>query len=131
MEGAPNAARADGIPPAALRVSIVSDPATGELLDPLRALVNERLTEAPRDARLARTARRELAGQSRMPSAQVADYTAAIESLAQQKPEATAVDLERLYGRRGNARVALRQWQQAVDDYATCRDRLRQRTRNC
>ena len=35
-----------------------------------------------------------------------------------QTPEAKAVDLKRLYGRRGNAHVALRQWQQAVDDYA-------------
>ena len=45
-------------------------------------------------------------------------YAAAVESLAQQKPEATAVELERLFGRRGNAHLALRQWQQAVDDYA-------------
>ena len=48
----------------------------------------------------------------------MADYTAAIESLAQQKPEVTAVNLRRLYGRRGNAYVAFKQWQQAVDDYA-------------
>ena len=43
---------------------------------------------------------------------------AAIESLAQQKPEAAAADHKRLYARRGNAHLASRQWQQAVNDYA-------------
>src|SRR5262249_60638373 len=42
---------------------------------------------------------------------------AAIDGLSQEKAEATAVDLQRLYSRRGNAHVALQQWQQAVDDY--------------
>ena len=99
------------------RERFVNDPATGELLYPLRAAVNERLAKEPRDAGLLEL-RAELAGQWSDAKAQVADYTAAIESLAQQKPEAAAVDLKRLYGRRGNAYVALRQWQQAIDDYA-------------
>ena len=85
---------ADGIPPAALRVS--NDPATGELLDPLREAVNERLAKAPRDAGLLEL-RAELASQWSDANAQVADYTAAIEALAQQKPEAAADDLKRLY----------------------------------
>jgi WD40 repeat protein/tetratricopeptide (TPR) repeat protein len=106
---------ADGIPPPALQGS--NDPATGELLNPLREAVNNRLTKAPRDAGLLEL-RAELAGQGSDANAQVADYTAAIEALAQQKPEAAAADLKRLYGRRGNAYVALKQWQQAVDDYA-------------
>ncbi|HEV3025391.1 MAG TPA: WD40 repeat domain-containing protein, partial [Pirellulales bacterium] len=117
LQGGAKRRAADGIPPAALPVSIVSDPATGELLDPLRALVKERLAREPRDARLLEL-RAELGGQWSDAQAQAADYTAAIEALAEQKPEATAVDLKRLYGRRGNAHVALRQWQQAVDDYA-------------
>ena len=87
------------------------------ILHPLRAAVNERLAKEPRDAGLLEL-RAELAGQWSDAKAQVADYTAAIDVLAQQKPEATAADLKRLYGRRGNAYVALQQWQQAVDDYA-------------
>ena len=79
--------------------------------------VNERLAKEPRNAGLLEL-RAELAGQWSDAKAQVADYTAAIEALAQQKPEAAAADLKRLYGRRGNAYVALRQWQQAIDDYA-------------
>ena len=60
----------------------------------------------------------ELAGQWSDAKAQVADYTAAIEALAGQEPAAVAADLNRLFGRRGNAHLALRQWQQAVDDFA-------------
>ncbi len=99
------------------RERFVNDSATGELLSPLRALVEERLAKEPRDAGLLELCA-ELAGQWSDWKAQVADYTAAIESLARQKPEAVAADLERLYGRRGNAHVALQQWQKAVDDYA-------------
>ncbi len=106
---------ADGIPPAGGGVS--NDPATGELLNPLREAVNERLAKAPRDAGLLEL-RAELNGQWSDANAQVADYTAAIEALAQQKSEAAAADLKRLYGRRGNAYIALKQWRQAVDDYA-------------
>ena len=99
------------------RERFVNDPATGELLYPLRALVDERFAKEPRDARLLEL-RAELAGQWSDAQAQVAGYTAAIKSLAQQKPEPAAADLKRLNGRRGNAHLALRQWQQAIEDYA-------------
>ena len=92
-----------------------SDPPTGELLDTLRALVNGRLGKDPRNPALLEL-RHELAGLWADAKAQVADYTAAIEALAHDK--ADAADLKRLYGRRGNAHLALRQWQQALDDYA-------------
>ena len=60
----------------------------------------------------------ELAGQWSDAQAQLADYTAAIDALSQQKPKAPAADLQRLHIRRGNAYLSLRQWRQAVDDYA-------------
>ncbi len=99
------------------RARYVNDPATGDQLYPLRAVVDERLAKEPRNAGLLEL-RAELAGQWSDSKAQVADYTAAIEALAQRKTEAAAADLKRLYGRRGNAHLAARQWQQAVDDYA-------------
>src|SRR5205807_10056291 len=99
------------------RERFVNDPATGEQLFPLRAAVNERLAKEPGNPGLLEL-RAELAGQWSDAKAQVADYTAAIETLSKQTPKARAVDLERLYGRRGNAYVASRQWQQALDDYA-------------
>jgi WD40 repeat protein/predicted Ser/Thr protein kinase len=99
------------------RARFVNDQATGELLYPLRTFVNERLAKAPRDARLLEL-RAELAGQWSGSEAQVADYSAAIEALAHQTREAAAPDLKRLYGSRGNAHLALRHWQQALDDYA-------------
>ena len=99
------------------RERFLSDPATGEQLYPLRAAVKERLAKAPRDAGLLEL-RAELAGQWSDAKAQVADYTAAIEALSQQTREATAVDLKRLYGRRGNAYVSLEKWQEAAADYA-------------
>ena len=83
------------------RERFVSDPATGELLHPLRAAVDERLAKSPRDAGLLEL-RAELAGQWSDTKAQVADYTAAIEALSRQKPAAAAADLKRLYGRRAN-----------------------------
>jgi len=95
----------------------VHDAATGEWLHPLRAAIDERLAKEPRNPGLLEL-RAELAGQWSDAKAQVADYTAAIDVLSRQKAAATAVDLQRLYGRRGNAHVALQQWQQAVDDYA-------------
>ncbi len=107
----------DGLPAAVSEVGAgVKDAATGELLSPLRAAINERLAREPRNPGLLEL-RAELAGQWSDTKAQLADYTAAIEALSRQTPEPTA-DLRRLYGRRGNAHVALRQWQQAVDDYA-------------
>jgi WD40 repeat protein len=99
------------------RERFVNDPATGELLDPLRATVNERLAKEPRNPGLLEL-RAELAGQWSGAKDQVADYTAAIAGLSRQKTKAAAVDLKRLYARRGNAHVALKQWQKAVDDYA-------------
>ncbi len=95
----------------------VHDAATGEWLDPLRAAIDERLAKGPRNPGLLEL-RAELAGQWSDAKAQVADYTAAIDVLTRQKAADEAVDLQRLYGRRGNAHLALQQWQQAVDDYA-------------
>jgi WD40 repeat protein len=106
--------------PAVLELSrerFVNDPEAGELLYPLRAAVNEGLAKAPRDAGLLEL-RAELAGQWSDTAAQVADYTAAIGVRSRQTPAAATADLERLYRRRANAHVALKQWQQAVDDYA-------------
>ena len=98
------------------RERFVKDPATGELLYPLRAAVQERLDKAAARRRTARAAP-ELAGQWSDAKAQVADYTAAIEVVSEQDPRPMA-DLARLYVHRANALVALRQWQRAVDDYA-------------
>jgi len=92
----------------------VNDGATGELLHPLLAAINDRLAREPRHPGLLEL-RAEFAGQWSGSEAQAADYTAAIEALAGQ---AAAADIQRLYGRRGHAYVALRQWPQAVDDYA-------------
>ena len=83
----------------------------------LRLAVNERLAQEPRNPALFEL-RAELAGQWSDAQAQAADYSAAIEALARQKPVAAAAELARLYVRRGNAHLALRQWQQAVDDFA-------------
>ena len=58
----------------------------------------------------------ELAGQWSDAKAQVADYTAAIESLDEQKPEAAATDLSASPAP-GHAHLASQQWQEAVDDY--------------
>ncbi len=118
----------DGLPPAtsdvgpgpansAEREPFVRDTATDELLHRLRLAVNERLAQEPRNPALFEL-RAELAGQWSDAQAQAADYTAAIEALARQNPVAAAAGLQRLYGRRGNAHLALRQWQQAVDDFA-------------
>ena len=135
LQGGAKRRTADGIPPAVVqstarhsggegpavieltRDRFLSDPATGDILYPLRALVNDRLSKKPRDAGLLEL-RAELAGQWSDARAQVADYTAAIAALSQHKPAAPAADLQRLHVRRGNAYVSLRQWQQAVDDYA-------------
>ncbi len=118
----------DGLPPATSGVGrgpansaetepLVRDAATDELLYRLRLAVNERLVQEPRNPALFEL-RAELGGQWSDAQAQVADYTAAIETLARQSPKAAAADLTRLYGRRGNAHLALRQWQQAIDDFA-------------
>jgi WD40 repeat protein/tetratricopeptide (TPR) repeat protein len=110
------------------RQRFVNDAATGELLHPLRTAINERLAKEPRNAGLLEL-RAELAGQWSDAKAQVADYTAAIDALSllpalpprvgerSRGTKATAGDLKRLYGRRGNAYVTLKRWRQAVDDY--------------
>jgi WD40 repeat protein/tetratricopeptide (TPR) repeat protein len=99
------------------RERFLHDPATGALLHPLREAVNDRLAQEPRNPGLLEL-RAELAGQWSDGKAQVADYTAALEALSHQEPEANASDLRRLYRRRGDAYVAVKQWQEAVDDYA-------------
>jgi eukaryotic-like serine/threonine-protein kinase len=108
LQGGAKRSAQDGVP------AIVG---IGEQLNPLRAAVNERLATAPRDTGLLEL-RAELAGQWSDTRAQAADYTAAIEAISRRKPRAAAADLERLYGRRGNAYVALQEWQKAIDDYA-------------
>jgi tetratricopeptide (TPR) repeat protein len=95
----------------------VEDASTGDVLYPLRTSINERLAKEPRNPAL-HELRAELAGQWSDAQAQVADYTAAIDALSQQKAEAAAADLQRLYRRRGSAYLASEQWQKAIDDYA-------------
>src|SRR5262249_50095769 len=80
------------------RERFVNDAATGKLLHPLRAAIHERLAKEPRNPGLLEL-RAEFAGQWSDAKAQVADYTAAIDALSQQKAEATAADLKRLYER--------------------------------
>ena len=99
------------------RERFVHDAATGGLLHPLRAAINERLAREPRNPGLFEL-RAELAGQWSGTKAQLANYTAALDALSQQKPKAATADLERLYRRRGNVQIVLRQWQQAIDDSA-------------
>ena len=106
----------DGLPDVEQAGAGAQDAATGDLLGPLQALIKERLGQEPRNPGLLEL-RAELAGQWSDTKAQLADYTAAIEALSRQTPEPTA-DLGRLYGRRGDAHVALGQWQPAVEDYA-------------
>jgi tetratricopeptide (TPR) repeat protein len=99
------------------RKTFVQDTVVGDLLNPLLTAINERIARDPRQPSLLEL-RAELVGQWSGTKAQVADYTAAIDVLSQNGAEAAAGDLRRLYSRRGNAHVALRQWQQAADDYA-------------
>jgi tetratricopeptide (TPR) repeat protein len=99
------------------REGFVNDPATEEQLYPLRAAVKERLAKEPRNAGLLEL-RAELAGQWSDWKAQAADYTAAIEILAEQPAGAASSHLQRLYRRRGDAYVAMQKWPEAVDDYA-------------
>ncbi len=127
LQGGAQRRAVDGLPPATsdggpgpansvAREPFVRDAATDLLLHRLRLAVNERLAQEPRNPALFEL-RAELAGQLSDAQAQAADYTAAIAALARQ-PVAAAAELERLYGRRGNAHLALRQWQQAIDDFA-------------
>ena len=94
-----------------------NDPATGDVLYPLRTAIDERLAKEPRDARLLEL-RAELAGQWSDAKAQVDDYSAAIEAIPEGPPETNSADLQRLYRRRGDANLSLKHWREAVDDYA-------------
>ena len=95
----------------------VGDPTTDEQITSLRAAIDQRLTDHRRHVGLLEL-RAELAGQLSQWSEQVADYTAAIEALSELPQNDTADDSARLYRRRGDAQVALKNWQLAIDDYA-------------
>jgi WD40 repeat protein len=99
------------------RERFVHDWSTGVQLHALRAAINERLAQDPQNPGLLEL-RAELAGQWSDAKAQAADYTAAIDSLSRQAPQAATADLKRLYARRGLAHIASKQWRQAADDYA-------------
>jgi tetratricopeptide (TPR) repeat protein len=112
LRGATKCRALDGLPPAVEHVDAVP----GGLLHPLWAAVNERLAKKPRHPGLLEL-RAELAGQWSDAKAQVADFSAAIDALAQQKTETVAAALQRLHDRRGNAYVRLKKWQEAIDDF--------------
>src|SRR5262249_1775607 len=92
------------------------DEATSELFFPLLEALDERLAKNRQDAGLLEL-RAELAGQQGDVATQVADYSTAIEILEKQPPNAARPRLARLYQCRGDASVALRRWQAAIDDY--------------
>lgn len=100
-----------------MKASHIQDDLTVELIEKLLAAVNQQLSESANDSGLLEL-RAELAGQSSEHERQVADYTAALAALSDRPKDETAADLQRLYGRRGNAYVALGQWQSAIKDYA-------------
>ena len=97
----------------------LQDAAIAKLLVTLQSALDERLAKTPQDAGLLEL-HAELASQKSDFTRQVADCTAAIEALAEQTGVDSAAQLQRLYARRGNAHVGLKQWQQAVDDYEHC-----------
>lgn len=99
------------------REHFLSDPSTGDLLVALRAAVEEGLAREPKNAGLYEL-RAELAGQWADTEAQVADYTLAIETLAESPIDGGVEALARLQRRRGDANLVLRRWQAAADDYA-------------
>ena len=88
-----------------------------EQVHALQSEVDRRLAENPNDA-LVRTVRAELYGLLGDTESQLADFNAAIENLLQRPVANVAADLTSLYRRRGDTRLALRQWQAALDDYA-------------
>lgn len=102
---------------------LLTDPNTGRQLQTLLETINARLDETPQDPGLLEL-RAELAGQWSGFDEQVADYTAAINSLSGSSQEEAKVDDElastiaRLYTRRGDANYALENWRQAHEDYA-------------
>lgn len=102
-----------------VKAKSLQDAVTSKLLANLQTTLDDRLAMSPQDAGLLEL-HAELAGQKSDFMRQVADCTAAIEALAGQTGKVAAAQLQRLYARRGNARVGLMQWQQAVDDYEHC-----------
>ena len=102
-----------------VKANSLQDAVTAKLLATLQTTLDERLAMSPRDAGLLEL-HAELAGQKSDFTRQLADYTAAIEALAGQNGKDTVAQLQRLYAGRGNARVGLKQWQQAIDDYEHC-----------
>jgi eukaryotic-like serine/threonine-protein kinase len=94
------------------------DGETARLFSKLRAELEKRLADQPRNAGLLEL-RGQLAGQESKYERQVADYTAAINVITQQTTEAEAErDLARLHRRRGDAYFKLQKWSEAVEDYA-------------
>jgi hypothetical protein len=89
-----------------VREAYRADNATGELLFPLLAALKKRLAKDPRDAGLLEL-RAELAGQQSDYVGQIADYTAAIEILAEQPAERGSARLRRLHQRRRDAYMNL------------------------
>ncbi len=102
-----------------VKANSLQDAVTAKLLATLQTTLDERLAMSPRDAGLLEL-HAELAGQKSDFTRRLADYTAAIEALAGQNGKDTVAQLQRLYAGRGNARVGLKQWQQAIDDYEHC-----------
>ena len=94
-----------------------SNDSTSELIISLQAALDKRLANAPKDAGLLEL-QAELNRQKNDYAEQMADYSAVIKILADQKAEAESPRLVRLYHRRGDAYVALRKWAEAIDDYA-------------
>jgi WD40 repeat protein/tetratricopeptide (TPR) repeat protein len=92
------------------------DEATGEIWFPLLATLEKRLADNPRDAGLLELSA-ELTGQTIDSAKQLADYTAAIDVLAEQPTDADLARLRRLYRSRAEVHVRLKKWQEAIDDF--------------
>jgi WD40 repeat protein/tetratricopeptide (TPR) repeat protein len=98
------------------KVSFINDDLFHDLIETLVATVDHQLTETPHEAGLLEL-KAEIAGQWSGFEAQVADYTAAIEILSELPEAEAAADLARLYRRRGDAYVGLKNWELAKQDY--------------
>jgi hypothetical protein len=96
LQGGARRRASDGLPMIELTGErLVNDAATGELLHPLRATLNERIAEEPRNPGLLEL-RAELAGQWSDAKAQAEDYTAAIKILAEPSAGGAAGRTERV-----------------------------------
>ncbi len=93
------------------------DPTTAEWMRELWAALDERIGRDAMDPSLFEL-RAELAGQWSDARAQVTDYSAAIDAYAQGPVEGSADHLRRVYARRGQAQVRLRNFTEAVADFA-------------